>query len=61
MRRGLVCGRCGAGFRADEFPTTLDVAKDPHGALGLSGIFHDSCAAPIWGFVAPPLEELAEQ
>ena len=61
IRRGVVCGRCGAGFRPDEFPTRLYVAEDPHGGMGLSGTFHDACAAPVWGYAAPQIEQPAAQ
>ena len=61
IRTDVACSHCGAGFRADEFPTRLYVAADPRGLLGLSGTFHDACAAPVWGYATPPLEQRADQ
>lgn len=47
------CQRCGSWFRDGELRTRLYVAEDPSGEQGLSGVFHDECALPVWNFAVP--------
>jgi len=53
VRQTDCCARCRGWFRDGDPRTRLYVAGDPDGELGLSGTFHDQCAAPVWAFVAP--------
>jgi hypothetical protein len=52
-REAGCCARCGGWFGKGELRTRLYVAEDPAGDLGLSGVFHDRCAVPVWAYVAP--------
>jgi hypothetical protein len=61
VRRTECCTRCGGWFRDGELRTRLYVAEDPDGDLGLSGAFHDQCAAPVWAYTSPGLEQLGLQ
>lgn len=56
-----VCRRCGDWLRPGEPVTRLYVAEDPAGDLGLSGAFHENCAAPVWAFAAPAAEQAVLQ